>query len=55
MDSFKTDGVVSTTSTLSSEVKEVLILFTVKKIPIKNMMKNNIMILYKRFIDMTLC
>ena len=40
-----------TISTLSSEVKELLILFTVKKIPIKNIRRKRIIILYNRFIN----
>jgi len=50
MERFKMEGVNETDSTLSSEEKEVLILFTVNNIPIRNMRINKIIILYKRFI-----
>jgi len=50
MESFKTFVGNVTVSILSSEANELLILFTVKKIPIKNISRNKIIILYNRFI-----
>ena len=52
IESFKTLVGNVTVSILSSEAKELLILFTVKKIPIKNISRNKIIILYNRFINM---
>ncbi|GGK38450.1 MULTISPECIES: hypothetical protein [Flavobacteriaceae] len=52
IESFKTLVGKVTVSILSSEANELLILFKVKKIPIKNISRNKIIILYNRFINM---
>ena len=51
IESFRTWVGKVTVSTQFSEAKELLILFMVKKIPIKNISRNKLIILYNGFIN----
>ena len=51
IESFEIVEGIETVSTVVSVENELLILFIVKKIPIKNISRNKIIILYNRFIN----